>query len=363
MLQKSRWAWLVALLAVFSLFAAACGDDEDEGGAGDGGSSGEIVISGSSTVEPISSAVAEAFKADNPDIGIEVNGPGTGDGFELFCSGETDISDASRPIKEEEATACEEAGIEYIELAIGIDGITVLTNPANDTVECLDFGALYALLGPEATAGTWAEANELAEEVGSAYTDLPDASLDVTAPGEESGTYDSFVEIVFADLAEDRGQEEVSRPDYTASPNDNVIIEGIAGSESSLGWVGFSFYENNADTVRAIPIAGEDGTCVEPTSETIASGEYPISRTLYIYVNTSKAAENEALTSFVDSYLSEVGYEAVADTGYVQLTEDAWAETVAAWGELTGGSTTDTTGATGDTTDTSAAETTETSAG
>ena len=141
---------------------------------------------------------------------MTVDGPGTGDGFQLFCAGETDISDASRPISDEEIAACEGAGIEYTELAVGIDGLTVATNPANADVECLDVPALYALLGPESEGiDNWSGANELATEVGSAYTSLPDADLVISGPGEESGTYDTFVEFAIADLAEERGQDEV----------------------------------------------------------------------------------------------------------------------------------------------------------
>ena len=220
--RQSRWTWLLALLAVFSLFAAACGDDDDDGGGGggaaegDGGEpvSGEIVISGSSTVEPISSLVAEQFSGDNPDVSVSVDGPGTGDGFELFCNGETDISDASRPIDEDEIAACEANGIEFVELRVGIDGITVLTNPANEEVECIDFPGIYALIGPESEGfANWSDATELASTVGSQYGDqFPDAPLDITGPGEESGTYDAMVSIASADIAEAQGRSPRSRP-------------------------------------------------------------------------------------------------------------------------------------------------------
>ncbi len=327
MSENRRWAWLPALLAVFSLVTAACVDRD----TGDG-PSGQITISGSSTVEPISSLVAEAFKAENDAVGISVDGPGTGDGFGLFCSGQTDISDASRPIKEEEATACADSGIEFIELKVGIDGLSVLTNPANTAVECLDSAAIYALVGPESTGfSNWSDANGLAAEVGSAYTEFPDAPLDITAPGEESGTFDSFVELTIEDIADERGQDATTRPDYTSSPNDNVIVEGIEGSESSFGWVGFAFYVNEQDAMRAIPIADEEGTCVSPDPDAIATGEYPLARDLFIYVNSAKAAENESLASFVDFYLSDSGLAKVAEAGYVQLTDDAWAETGGVW--------------------------------
>jgi phosphate transport system substrate-binding protein len=327
---------LLLLLAALAVVAAACGGDDDAGASapsgGEGGEelSGEIFISGSSTVEPISRLNAELFMESNPNVSINVEGPGTGDGFELFCQGETDISDASRPIDpEEEIPACEEAGVEFIELKVGIDGIAVITNPDNE-VECLDFKDIYALVGPESEGiDTWSDATELAEEVGGSHADdFPDAPLEITAPGEESGTYDSFAELVTEGIAVDeRGQSEDGpfiRPDYSASADDNVIIEGVAGSEGSFGWVGYSFYTQNQDRVRAIPIAEEGDDCIEPNEETISTAEYPISRFLYIYVNTEKLEENAALEAFVDFYVSEDGLAAVTDenVGYVALSDE-----------------------------------------
>jgi phosphate transport system substrate-binding protein len=343
-----------------TLVAAACGSDDDSsgsteapaeeatttaggaessaaptsaGGGGGGGepASGSVVVSGSSTVEPISIIVGEKFKEANPDAGVTVDGPGTGDGFQLFCAGETDISDASRPISDEEIAACDGAGIEYTELAIGIDGLTVATNPANADVECLDVPALYALVGPESEGvDNWSGANDLAAEVGSAYTSLPDADLVISGPGEESGTYDSFVEFAIADLAEERGQDEATRADYNSSPNDNVIVQGIEGSDTSLGWLGFSYYEAEQDRMKAIAIDTGDG-CVAPSAETIADGSYGFSRTLYIYVNNAKAAENPAVKAFVDLFLSEEGLASVTEAGYVALPEDQMTASQDAW--------------------------------
>ncbi|MGH9183397.1 MAG: substrate-binding domain-containing protein [Acidimicrobiales bacterium] len=321
---------MTALLAGLALVAAACGNgDSEDAGAGEGGGlSGEIVISGSSTVEPISSAVGKAFSDGNPGASVSVDGPGTGDGFQLFCEGSTDISDASRAIKDEEAQACADAGIEFIELKVGIDGIAVLTSPEGEGVaDCLDFPALYALVGPESTGfARWSDAAPLAEEAGSAFADrFPDAPLDITAPGEESGTYDSFVELALEDLAEERGQEAQTRPDYQSSGDDNVIVQGIEGSSSSFGWVGFAFFEANREALKAFEVDGGDG-CVEPTPDTIASGEYPLSRPLFIYVNAQRLADNPTLASFVELYLNE-GITKVSEVGYVQLEEGELAET------------------------------------
>ena len=340
---------LLGVLLALGLFLVACAPAEDDasasGASGDGGAvSGEVVVSGSSTVEPISSLVAENFVSQNPDVEIAVDGPGTSDGFELFCRGEIDVADASRPIEAEEVEACEKEGVEFIELKVAIDGISVITSANNTAVECLDFKDLYALLGPESEGfESWSDANELGEEIGAGHTPYPDAPLDITAPGEESGTYDSFGELVLEDIAYDeRGIEEdapVIRPDYQSSADDNVIIQGIQGSESSLGWVGFSFYEENADTVRAIPIAEEGDDCVEPTVETIADGTYPIARDLFIYVNESELESNPAVEAYVDFYLSEEGLAAISDTGYIDQPEEELQVTLDRWEQKETGTT------------------------
>lgn len=343
-MRRKPWA-IVALLASLSIVAAACGGGSTDGGTDTGGGettapglTGSIVVSGSSTVQPITSLVAELFAAENPDVSVSVDGPGTGDGFALFCNGETDISDASRPIKDEEAALCEQAGINYTELKIGLDGITVMTNPANAAVTCLSTADLYALLGPESQGFTsWSDANALAAQVGG-NGGFPDAPLDVTAPGEESGTYDAFIELAgFEDYGVANGLSEddaaVMRPDYQASADDNVIIQGIEGSETSLGFAGFAFAEGAADQIKEIEVDGGSG-CVAPSIETIADGSYPLSRSLYIYVNTDKAASNEALAAFVDYYLSDAGIIATGEAGYVDLpsadleaTRSTWSST------------------------------------
>jgi phosphate transport system substrate-binding protein len=318
-----------------TLVVAACGGGAATPAAGSPatGASGSIFVTGSSTVEPISTGVAEAFKAANAGFDFTVEGPGTGDGFKKFCAGEADIADASRTIKEEEAKACADAGIEYVELKVAIDGMSVLTSVNNTAVACLSLPDIYALMGPESTGfAKWSDGAAIARELGSS-TALPDAELKITGPGEESGTFDSFVELAIAKIAESRGQDGNTRPDYTASANDNAIIDGIAGSDTSLGWVGFAFAEDNKDKVGEIAIAKEaNGTCVAPTPETIADGSYPLSRPLFIYVNKAKAAENAAIGAYVDFYLAEGTISEVLETvPYVNLAPDALAETRAAW--------------------------------
>jgi phosphate transport system substrate-binding protein len=337
-----RAARLMLIGLAFALFAGACAPDDDSGstdaGGGGGGDAltGEIVVSGSSTVEPVTSLVAENFAAQNPDVNISVDGPGTSDGFELFCKGETDISDASRPIEEEEIDACGKEGIDFIEIKVAIDGLSVITSAENSEVECLDFYDLYALLGPESEGfENWSDADDLAKKVGAAHAPYPNASLDVTAPGEESGTYDSFGEIVLEGIAYDeRGISEddpVIRKDYQSSADDNVIIQGIQGSDSSLGWVGYAFYINNQDTVKALAIAEKGDDCVEPTEETISDGSYPIARDLFIYANAANVEENPALEAFVDYYVTDEGLASVADAGYVDLPDEEVQASIDAW--------------------------------
>ena len=334
----------IAIAMSASLALAACSSNPDnasseEPGASTGGGgdlSGEILISGSSTVEPISSIVLEDFAAANPGVDGSVDGPGTGDGFALFCNGEIDIADASRPISEEEIGLCEEAGVTYVELQVGIDGISVVTSPDNTEVSCLSFADLYALTGSESQGfENWNDADALAEEIGSGefgeiHAPYPDQPLVITAPGEESGTYDTYVEFVIGDIFEGRGADEATRPDYQTSADDNVIIENIAGSPGSLGWVGFAFADENADTVTSLEVDGGDG-CVQPTAETIASGEYPMSRPLFIYVNAAEAEARPELAAFVDFYLSDEGIAAVSEADYVALDATALEETRAAW--------------------------------
>ena len=239
------------------------------------------------------------FNDEGSPAQISVDDPGTGDGFAAFCEGDIDIADASRPINEEEAALCADAGIEFVELEVAFDGITVLTNPANDAVECLTTGDLYALVGPESDGfASWSDGQEIATALGSS-TELPDAPLDITAPGTESGTYDAFAELALGDPSEARlasgditeDQVETLREDYSAQADDNAIIAGIEGSDSSFGFVGFAFAEGAGDAIAEIAVDAGDG-CVSPSIETIADGSYPLSRSLYIYVSTASADEN-----------------------------------------------------------------------
>jgi phosphate transport system substrate-binding protein len=342
MRNATRRSKLVGAGAILAIVAAACGgsdggasDGGDTAGTGASGMSGSVVISGSSTVQPISTVVAETFNETNPDVQISVDGPGTGDGFALFCDGETDISDASRQIEDEEAATCDQNGINYIELEIGLDGITVMTNPANSDVTCLNTGDLYALFGPESDGfSSWSDANDLAGEVGGTGN-FPDAPLEITAPGEESGTYDAFIELAgIEETATQRGLSEddaaALRKDYHPSPDDNVIIQAMEGSDSALGFVGLAYAEQAGDQIKEIQVDGGSG-CVEPSGDTVADASYPLSRSLYIYVNTDKASENPAVKAYVEYYLNTGLGSLVSEVGYVRLPDDRIAATQGAW--------------------------------
>jgi phosphate transport system substrate-binding protein len=343
----------VALIVVGLLALSACqssASESPDGSEAPGSSaapsgdalSGDVQISGSSTVEPISSLVFEAFIGQHPDVTGFVDGPGTGDGMALFCNDEIDIADASRTINDEEVAACEEAGVEYLELKIGIDGISVITSSFNEDNDCLSFLDLYALLGPESQGfDSWDAANDLAAELdsqlagerGESHAPYGSFPLSVTGPGEESGTFDSFVELAIRGIADEREQDRTTRPDYTPSGDDNVIIEGVAGSEDAahtLGWVGFAFADENSDRVKLLDVDAGDG-CVAANPETIAAAEYPLSRYLYLYVNSARLADNPAVEAFVDYYLSDEGIGFVTEADYIALDPADLDATRATW--------------------------------
>ena len=309
---------------------------------------GSIEISGSSTVEPISDLVREEFAFFNPNVTISVNGPGTTTGFDKFCNGETDISDASRPIKGQEIENCAANGITPIELKIGIDGLAVIVSTQNDAIECLNFNDLYAIFGVESDdVTTWEDVAAFAAELGSETSSWPSGDIAITAPGDESGTWGSFIEVTLEDIQEARaeaGNEAAAGEPYTrqpggiyvASPNDNVIIDGVGGNPNGIGFVGYAYAVNNFDRVRMVPIDGGDGQCIAPDEETVAANTYPIARDLFIYpeggrIDPASESFNPALAPFVDFYLSEDGQAMVSLAGYVQIAPEALAETQAVW--------------------------------
>jgi phosphate transport system substrate-binding protein len=306
-----------------------------------GAQGSEVSISGSSTVEPITSLTAELFAEEQPDATIRVDGPGTGDGFVVFCQGETDASDASRPIKDEgeEAPACEANGIEYTELPVGIDGLTVVVNNASK-LKCLSFNDLYAMFGPESGGGETdlADVNTLATELGGSKAPKS-GSVQKFTPGPESGTYDSFIEITYQSIMDERlaagnvpsdkvgtnddGEEEVTEPLLAAGtfPNDNEIVKRVEGAENGIGFFGYAYYSENKGDLKDVAIENPDtGKCVKPTAKTIRDGSYPISRQLFIYPNNAKLSENSTFKDFMDYYMTKKNLtDTVEQAGYVSL--------------------------------------------
>ena len=321
MAVTGRTGRILLVVAVAASTVAACSAEDRA----------EVNVSGSSTVEPISTRVAELFDDTGSRVAVTVDGPGTGDGFAAFCAGESHVTGASRPIRDAELERCAEAGIDPIELRVARDGVVLLTHADTD-VECLSLVDLYALMGPESSGKrNWSDATQLARELGSS-TDLPDVRLSVTAPGQESGTYDTFVELAVAPTADERDQPHETRPDYVAQANDNAILQGLGGSPGSFGWVGLAFADAADAGLDVVAVsATPDGECVEAGPETIASGQYPLSRDLYIYVDPGSLTD--AVVDYVDLYLADVGVGAVADVGFVPLAPDDQEETRRVWAE------------------------------
>ncbi len=343
-----NWLKLVATLFAFALVAAACGGESAEAGTATGSGaddqlSGSISVTGSSTVEPITNLLAEAFAEAHPGVAFSVAGPGSGDGHKAAAAGEVPVWNSSRQIQDSEAADINAAGIEFIELRVAIDGISVVTAAGNDAIDCLSFEDLYSLVGDEATGfGDWADANTLNAELGGTGP-FSSGALEIFAPGEESGTFDSFIEIALEHVWEHRVEEGHAdenfavRPDYNASANDNVIIDGVSGNQTSLGWVGFAFADENRDKVKLLEVDGGDG-CVAPTPETIASAEFPIARFLYTYIDAAYASD-PAVKAFVDFMLSDEGQTYVVDAGYVNLSPADLEQSRSNWNNLTTGPT------------------------
>jgi phosphate transport system substrate-binding protein len=291
----------IAACGALAMGAAACGNDDNESNASSGSSggdlSGSIKIDGSSTVAPFAQAAQEAFQGENPDVKITVGTSGTGGGFEKFCAGETDISNASRPIKaDEEAPLCKKAGVDYTELQVANDGIAVVTNPELK-VDCLTSDQLKQL---------WNQGSKV-KNLSEIDPKLPDTELSLFGPGTDSGTFDFFTDVI-------NGEEGVSREDYQPSEDDNVLVQGVTGEPGGLGYFGHSYYEQNQDKLNLVKVDGGDG-CVEPTTETIQSGEYkPLSRPLFMYPS-AKALKRPEVKAFLD-YIED-NYEAIAEASQI----------------------------------------------
>ena len=308
---------IVPGIVVLALALAGCGDDSEGGDGGDSGDSGssdvsgEVSIDGSSTVFPMTQAAAELFRSEAPDVNVAVAESGTGGGFERFCAGETDISNASRPIDDDEIAACEEAGIGYAELQVATDALTVVVNPSLE-VDCLTVEQLVELWKPGSTIANW---NELDPS-------FPDQEIALFGPGTDSGTYDYMAgEVIDPDA-----EEPATRDDYEASEDDNVLVQGVAGTEGATAYFGYSYFEQNADSLKALAIDDGNG-CVEPSAETARAGEYtPLSRPLFIYVASTNYADNEATKAFTDFYIENLASIAEAAL-FIPLDDATYAET------------------------------------
>lgn len=270
------------------------------------GLSGSVTIDGSSTVAPLSEAAADMYRDVEAGVNVTVATSGTGGGFKAFCAGETDISDASRPIKDEEAADCTAAGIDYTEIVIANDGLSVVVNPDNDWASCLTVDQLATIWGPDAEGKitNW-------NQVDSSFPDVP---LSLFGAGTDSGTFDYFTEEI-------NGETGAVRTDYSPSEDDNITVQGVSGDKGAMGFFGLSYVEENSDSVTAVEIDGGAG-CVYPTSDTVQDGTYtPLGRPLFIYVNNASYAEKAQLRSFIDFYVENEDKVAEASL-FIGLTEE-----------------------------------------
>ncbi|HSH72258.1 MAG TPA: PstS family phosphate ABC transporter substrate-binding protein [Methylophilaceae bacterium] len=282
-----------------------------------------VKIDGSSTVYPITEAVAEDFQKAK-GIKVTVGISGTGGGFKKFCRGETDISDASRPILQKEIDICKEAGIQYIELPIAYDALTVAVSPKNDWVKSLTVAQLNKMWAPAAQGSvkSWKQIDP----------SFPDKPLKLFGPGADSGTFDYFTEAIV-------GKAKSSRGDFTASEDDNVLVNGVAGDAGALGYFGYAYYEENQDKLKAVPIIATGKTTgILPSPATVQDGTYqPLARPLFIYVNATSAAFKPEIKAFVDYYLANAP-KLVKEVKYVALPAHEYAAVTAHWKALKPGS-------------------------
>ncbi|MCX6398979.1 MAG: PstS family phosphate ABC transporter substrate-binding protein [Propionibacteriales bacterium] len=308
----------IAALAM-TMTLAACGDSEDDPNAGTDGSGdysldtsieGEVAVDGSSTVYPMTTAAQELMAADGSAIQVSVGQSGTGGGFEVFCKGETDISDASRPIKDdEEAPICAENKVEYTELHVATDALTVVVHK-DLAVDCLTVDELIALFGPKSKATNWNEINP----------EFPDQAITGFIPGTDSGTYDYMAADVVGD------DSETLRKDFESSEDDNVLVNGVSGTEGGVGFFGYTYYEQNVDKLKPLSIDNGAG-CVAPSAETARDGSYaPLARPLFIYVNNASYTDKPAVKEFSNYYIANLA-DIATGAQFIALNDEDYAET------------------------------------
>lgn len=291
----------VILIAAVSFSILSCGNNKKDR------SNSSITIDGSSTVYPITEAIAEEFRAEDKDVNVTIGVSGTGGGFQKFGRGEVDVTNASRPIKEDEKAAAEANNIGFVELEVAYDGLAVVVNPENDWVTCLTVEQLKKIWEPGAQ-GTITRWNQIDPS-------FPDEEIHLFGPGVASGTFDYFTEAIV-------GKSGSSRGDYTASEDDNILVQGVSGDKYGLGFFGLAYFEENQDKLKMIGVDNGEG-CVEPNVETVSTGTYaPLSRPLYIYVNSS-SIQNPKVVDFVNFYLNEAP-TLLKDVGYIPLTPEEY---------------------------------------
>ncbi|HEX6309736.1 MAG TPA: PstS family phosphate ABC transporter substrate-binding protein [Longimicrobiales bacterium] len=290
------------------LAVVGCGGDRAGGDGGADQMGGALEIDGSSTVYPVSQAVAEEFMVETRgDVRVTVGVSGTGGGFRRFCAGETEISNASRAIKADERELCQQNGVDPLELQVAIDGLAVVVNPQNTFVQCLTVEELRRMWEPGSTVQRWSEVRR----------GLPDEPLRLYGPGTNSGTFDYFTEAIV-------GEEDASRSDYSASEDDNVLVQGVGGDRNALGYFGYAYYIENQETLRAVGVDNGSG-CVLPTNETVMSGQYaPLSRPLFIYVDRNELQRPE-VAAFVRFYMENAA-PLVEEVGYVPMQPQQYQE-------------------------------------
>jgi phosphate transport system substrate-binding protein len=269
---------------------------------------GTIRADGSSTVYPITEAVAEEFRTEHPNVRAVIGFSGTGGGFKKLAAGEIDICDASRTIKDEERAACEAHSVKFVELEIAFDGLSVVVSPQNDWCDCLTVEQLKAIWKPESAINKWSDLKP----------EWPDEKIELFGPGTDSGTFDYFTEAIV-------GEAKASRADYTPSEDDNMLVTGVEGSKYALGYFGFAYYAENKDRLKLLGVDAGDGNCIQPSLETVRSNTYkPLSRPLYIYVNQA-SLEKPEIAEFVSYYLANVS-QLVEQVGYVPLSDEVLAK-------------------------------------
>lgn len=281
-MNRTRSIVITTAIAVGSIALAACSSTSSTGN----GVSGSVRVDGSSTVAPLTSAAAEKFKTESPNVDVTVGTSGTGGGFEKFCRGETDINDASRKIKAEEAAVCQQNGITFAELIVANDALSIVVNKENTWAKCLTTAQLKKIWEPKSTVNNW-------NQVDPSY---PNEPIKLFGPGTDSGTFDYFTDEI-------NGEEGASRTDYSPSEDDNQIVQGVSSSKGGMGYFGYTYYEENAEKLTLVQVNSGKG-CVTPSATTVQDGTYvPLSRGLFIYPSAKSLGSNTAMQSFLQYYV------------------------------------------------------------